>query len=107
MIGSGEPPLATFAFEADVFHWRGPSPYFFVALPPAEAEEVRRLSRIVTYGWGMIPAVGEVAGVAFTTALFRKDETYYVPLKDAVRHKAGVTAGDRIAIQVAVQPPKR
>ena len=38
MTASGEPPHATFAFEADVFHWRGPSPYFFVALPPAEAK---------------------------------------------------------------------
>jgi hypothetical protein len=104
---SDEPPLAEFAFEAEVFHWRGPSPYFFIALPAAEAEEVRRLSRLVTYGWGMIPVAAEARGVSFTTSLFRKDETYYLPLKDAVRHKADITAGDRIALTVTVQPPKR
>ncbi|MEW5685912.1 MAG: DUF1905 domain-containing protein [Pseudomonadota bacterium] len=104
---SSGPPMAELAFEADVFHWRGPSPYFFVALPPGEADELRRLSRLVTYGWGMIPVACEVAGVGFTTSLFRKDETYYLPLKGAVRHEAGITAGDRIAILVTVQPPKR
>lgn len=105
-MADGE-PLAELSFEAEAFHWRGPSPYFFVALPPVAADEVRRLSRIVTYGWGMIPVTAEVLGVAFTTALFRKDATYYLPLKDAVRREAGITAGDRIAIRMTVQPPKR
>lgn len=107
MSAGDDDALAAFAFEAEVFHWRGPSPYFFVALPPAEAEEVRRLSRIVTYGWGMIPVTAETRGVRFTTSLFRKDDTYYLPLKDAVRRDADVTAGDRIAITMTVQPPKR
>ena len=102
-----EPPVAEFGFEAEVIHWRGPSPYFFVALPLAEAEEVRRLSSLVTYGWGMIPVTVRVGEVAFTTSLFRKDETYLLPLKDAVRHEIGITAGDSIALKVEVRPPKR
>lgn len=104
---SDVPPLAEFAFEAEVFHWRGPSPYFFIALPPAEAKEIRELSRAVTYGWGMIPVEAEIGGVEFATSLFRKNDTYYLPLKDAVRHRANVTAGDRVAIAVKIGPPRR
>jgi len=97
----------TFSFEAEVIYWRGPSPFFYAPLPAADAEEVRRLSRLVTYGWGMIPVEARINGVTFTTAMFAKDGTYYLPLKAAVRKKADVTAGDRVAIEMTVQPAQR
>ena len=96
-----------FSFEAEVIHWRGPSPFFFAPLPAPEAEEIRRISNRVTYGWGMIPVQADINGVVFTTALFAKDGTYYLPLKDAVRKKAEVTPGDRIAVEMTVQPAQR
>ena len=99
--------MSQFSFEAEVIHWRGPSPFFFAPLPAPEAEEIRRLSKLVTYGWGMIPVEVEVGGVVFTTAMFAKDGTYYLPLKAAVRKKANVTAGDRIAVEMTVQPAQR
>lgn len=99
--------MSQFSFEAEVIHWRGPSPFFFAPLPAPEAEEIRRLSKLVTYGWGMIPVEVEVGGVVFTTAMFAKDGTYYLPLKAAVRKKANVTAGDRIAVEMTVQPVGR
>ena len=96
-----------FSFEAEVIHWRGPSPFFFAPLPAKETEEIRRISKRVTYGWGMIPVEAEINGVVFTTAMFARDDTYYLPLKDAVRKKADVTAGDKIAIEMTVQPAGR
>lgn len=99
--------MSQFSFEAEVIYWRGPSPYFYAPLPAPEAEEVRRISRLVTYGWGMIPVEVELGGVTFNTAMFAKDGTYYLPLKAAVRKKANVTAGDRIAVAMTVQPAKR
>lgn len=99
--------MAQFSFEAEVIHWRGPSPFFFAPLPALEAEEIRRISRLVTYGWGMIPVEVEINGVTFTTAMFARDGTYYLPLKDAVRKKANVTAGDRITVEMTVQPAQR
>ncbi|WP_421932020.1 DUF1905 domain-containing protein [Phenylobacterium sp.] len=97
----------TFSFEAEVIYWRGPSPFFYAPLPAAEAEEVRRLSRLVTYGWGMIPVEVTIKGVVFTTAMFAKDGTYYLPLKAAVRKKTDVTAGDTIAVEMILQPAQR
>lgn len=102
-----DPPLLQLAFDAEVIHWRGPSPYFFAPLPAAEAAEVRRVARAVTYGWGVIPVEGQVRGVAFTTSLFPKDDGYLLPLKDAVRRAADVTAGDVVAVVLTIRPPRR
>lgn len=106
-VDPSDEPLLQFAFDAEILHWRGPSPYFFAPLPAHEAAEVRRVSRAVTYGWGVIPVEAEVAGVAFTTSLFPKDDGYLLPLKDAVRRKAAITAGDTVAIGMIIRPPKR
>lgn len=107
MMRAGEEPLIQLRFEAEVISWRGPSPFFFVPVPPPYGAELRRIARAVTYGWGMIPVVATIGGFSFTTSLFPKDDTYLVPLKAAVRRKTEVTAGDVIAVELAVQPPKR
>lgn len=91
-----------FRFEATVIDWRGPSPFFFAPIPPDLADELRQVARVVTYGWGMIPVEATIGGVAFTTSLFPKDDTYLLPLKDAVRRRTGVTAGDRIAVEMTI-----
>lgn len=96
-----------FSFTTTIIYWRGPAPFFYAPLPPAEAERIREISKFVTYGWGMIPVEATINGVTFTTAMFRKNDTYYLPLKDAVRKKAGVTADDVVSIEMTVQPPKR
>ncbi|HEY9009458.1 MAG TPA: DUF1905 domain-containing protein [Devosia sp.] len=95
------------SFTTRIIHWRGPAPFFYAPLPPAEAEEVRRVSKLVTYGWGMIPVEATINGVTFSTAMFRKNDTYYLPLKDAVRRQCGVTADDVVAVAMTLQPPRR
>ena len=106
MTGDDE-ALLRFSFQAEVIYWRGPSPFFFVAVPPPHDAELRHVARAVTYGWGMIPVEAEIGETAFTTALFPKDETYLLPLKVAVRRKANITAGDPITVEMTVQAPQR
>ena len=103
MTGDGDGSVVQFRFEAEVIHWRGPSPYFFVPVPPPHVAELRNVARAVTYGWGMIPVDARIGDVAFTTSLFPKDETYLLPLKDAVRRKTEITAGDRIDVEITIQ----
>ena len=107
MTSSGGESALEFRFEASVIYWRGPAPFFFVPIPAQQALELRRLSKAVTYGWGMIPVEATVAAVVFTTALFPKDETYLLPIKAAVRRKANITAGDLICVDMMVQPAQR
>jgi len=92
-----------FRFEATVIDWRGPSPFFFAPVPVEESAEIRRLSKLVTYGWGMIPVEAVIGGVTFSTSLFRKDEVYLLPLKDDVRRRADVTAGDTVSVDMTLQ----
>jgi hypothetical protein len=102
-----EDALARLNFEAEVIHWRGPSPYFFAPLPADAAEQVRILSRAVSYGWGMIPVEARIGTTVFRTSLFAKDGAYFLPLKDQVRHAVNATAGDRLAVMMDVRPPRR
>ncbi|SDI00841.1 DUF1905 domain-containing protein [Agrococcus jejuensis] len=88
--------------EGDVFEWRGPAPFHFVRVPDAEAEAIRELSTIVSYGWGVIPVRGWVGDTEFTTSLYPRDGGYLVPLKDAVRRAEGVALDDRVAIRLRI-----
>jgi hypothetical protein len=96
-----------FTFETEVIHWRGPAPFFYAPVPAALAHEVRAVAKAVTYGWGVVPVEATVGGVTFTTSLFPKDGTYLLPLKDAVRNDAGVTAGDVVAVEMTVAARRR
>lgn len=96
--------FAKIAFQAEVIHWRGPSPFFFAPVPKDQVEAVRQAARDASYGWGVVPVAARIGEVDFETSLFPKDGGYLLPLKDAVRRKTGVTAGDTIAVEMAVRP---
>jgi hypothetical protein len=46
--------------------------------------------------------VAEIAGVAFETSLFPRDDTYLLPLKVAVRKRLGVTVGDVLEVEMRI-----
>lgn len=94
-------------FEAVVIEWRGPAPFFYARLPADAAAEITRVKKLVTYGWGAIPADVVIEGVSFTTSLFPKDETYLLPLKAKVRNAIGATVGDVLAVSMQVGRPPR
>lgn len=87
-------------FTGAVFEWRGPAPFFYVAVPDAESAEVRAVASAVTYGWGMVPVTARIGGTEWRTSLFPKEGRYLVPLKDAVRKAEGIGAGDVVAVRL-------
>ena len=90
------------SFTAEIFYWRGPSPFHFVAVPEAESAELQAISSLVTYGWGMIPVTARIGSTEFTTSLWPKEGTYYLPLKDAVRRAERIGLGDRVTVRLQV-----
>ena len=90
-------------FTAEVWQWRGPSPYHFVTVPAEQSEDLQAVAAAVTYGWGMIPVEARIDDTRWTTSLFPKDGGYVLPLKDAVRRAAGCELGDRITVALAVR----
>lgn len=95
--------MLTLAFESTIFEWRGPSPYFFAAIPSQHTDAVRHAAKLASYGWGVVPVEAIIADVTFTTSLFPKDEGYLLPIKDKVRRAARVTAGDSIRVKMTVK----
>ena len=89
-------------FEATVIHWRGPAPFFFARIPADAGAEIGKVKRAASYGWGVIPVTATIKGVTFKTSLFPKDDTYLLPLKDAVRRKIEVTADDEVAVDMSI-----
>ena len=64
MDADGE-PLAQFSFETRIIEWRGPSPFFYAPIPAQYVGELRRLVKIVSYGWGVAPVEAQIGEVAF------------------------------------------
>ena len=89
-------------FEAEVVEWRGPAPFFFLAVPEPMCEDLRIASRDVSYGWGVIPVTVRIGRTTWTTSLFPKDGGYLVPLKDRVRAAEGIEQDDVVEAVLTV-----
>ena len=89
-------------FSGKIWYWRGPSPFFFVTVPVPQSQELKAVSGLVTYGWGMIPVAAQVGDTRWKTALFPKDGLYLVPLKDSVRRAEQLSEGDEITVRLEV-----
>lgn len=95
-----------FDFGGEVFQWRGPAPYYYVAVPEDDSDDIKAISQAVTYGWGVIPVTVTVGDTEFQTSLFPKDGRYLVPLKDKVRRAEGIGDGDAITVRLALGDPR-
>jgi hypothetical protein len=88
-------------FSGRVIEWRGPSPFFYVAMPPDDAEELKDVGRSLIY-WGQMPVTATIGGTTFKTALFPRDGTYMVPLKVAVRRTEKIELGDHVRVTLRI-----
>jgi hypothetical protein len=91
-------------FDGEVIEWRGPAPYFFVAMSEPDSADLKEQARSLIY-WGQVPVRVVVGETEFRTALFPKDGRYLIPLKDVVRKAEGLAEGD--VVTVALRPARR
>ncbi len=89
-----------FEFTGRIFEWRGPAPYYYVALPDEDSADLKEASALLTYGWGVIPVQVRIGDTEWETSLFPKDGRYLVPLKDRVRRAEGLDEGDEITVRM-------
>jgi hypothetical protein len=93
-------------FSGEIYYWRGPSPFHFISVPPAECAVLKGEWSFASYGWGMIPVTATIGETSYTTSLFPKDGGYRVPIKDAVRDAEEIDDGDVVDIRLAIRLPK-
>ena len=96
-------PTVTLAFTGNVFLWRGPAPFYFIRVPDDLAKELKVVQGLVTYGWGMIPAEITIGETTWKTALWPKDGSFVVPLKDAVRKREPLEDGASATVTVRIE----
>jgi Domain of unknown function (DUF1905) len=100
------PPAGELQFAGEIWHWRGPAPFYFVTVPDEPSADLHALSPSVTYGWGMVPVRARIGATEWKTSLFPKDGAYVVPLKDAIRRAEGLDVGDTVTVQLTVDAPR-
>ncbi len=88
-------------FTGELVEWRGPSPYHFVPLPPDEADLVDEVKAEVVY-WGVVPVRARIGATDFTTSMFPREGTWFLPVKDAVRRAEGVELGEVVGVRLQV-----
>jgi len=89
-------------FEGIIFYWRGPAPFLFVAVPDEPSHDIKTISGMVTYGWGVIPVRVRIGETEWKTSLFPKDGRYLVPIRLSVQESENLAVGDQVAIRVEV-----
>jgi hypothetical protein len=90
-------------FKGKIFQWRGPAPYLFVAVPEKESADIKYVSKLVTYGWGVIPVLVKVGRTEWTTSLFPKDGRYLVPIRMSAQKAERLKEGDEIKLKLSLR----
>lgn len=90
-------------FKGKIFQWRGPAPYLFVAVPEKQSGEIKAVSKLVTYGWGVIPVLVKVGKTEWTTSLFPKDGRYLVPIRMSAQKAESLKEGDEITLKLELR----
>jgi hypothetical protein len=91
-------------FNAELFEWRGPAPFHWLALPEDVCDEVRAQAKQATYGWGAIPVSVRIGRTDWETSLLPRDGGYLLPVRDSVRSQERVDDGDTVTVAMRVAP---
>ena len=90
-------------FNGKIFIWRGPAPWFFITVPAKQSRDIKEISALVTYGWGVIPVHVRIGKTELTTSLFPKDGRYLMPIKASVREAENLDVGDKVTVRLEVR----
>ncbi len=93
----------TLEFSGEIIYWRGPAPFYFVAVPPEQSSDIKAISGLVTYGWGCIPVYARIGATEYKTSLFPRNGGYVVPVKDAVRKAEALGQGDLVTVRLEIR----
>ena len=89
-----------FQVSNPLIEWRGPVPFYFVAIDEADSKIIKSVAKEYSYGWGVIYVTVTAGKTTWTTALIPKDGRYLIPMKEAIRTAIGVELGDVAKMKV-------
>ena len=89
-------------FSGTIWFWKGPSPFYFVTVPAEQGRDLKAISGLVTYGWGVIPVRVRIGKTEWTTSLFPKDGSYIVPIRANIRKAEKIGEGDSVTVRLTI-----
>jgi hypothetical protein len=105
---SGDEPTTVVAvdleFDAELWEWRGPAPFYWLTVPDEGCDYIRFASSRASYGWGAIPVRARIGATEWETSLLPKDGGYVLPVKQLVRKAERIDEGDTVAVALAIAP---
>ena len=90
---------------APIWLWgEGKGSWHFLTVPPDQALEIRLISKAEPRrGFGSVRVDARINGVTWRTSVFpQKSGGYILPVKAAVRAKAGIAAGDEVSVMLVL-----
>jgi hypothetical protein len=90
-------------FSSTVIEWRGPAPFYFVPVPQSESDQIKAVSKLISYGWGVMPITATIGTTTWTTALFPKDGRYLLPIKNDLRFGEKLSVDDLVKVTLEVK----
>ena len=89
-----------FEVKSELFEWRGPSPFHFVAINDEDSALIKTVAKDFTYGWGVLYATIQIGSLVWTTALIPKEGQYLIPFRDEIRKKLKINLGEIVKCKV-------
>ena len=88
--------------SAPIWLWSGgQGSWHFLTIPEDHADEIRVHNLGSRRGFGSVRVAATINGVAWRTSVFpQKSGGYILPVKADVRHRAGVSAGDEVTVEL-------
>ena len=96
----------TLDVTAEVWLHDGPAGWYFVTLPPEAAEVVVQECEDVRRGFGSVRVEVTLGGSTWRTSVFPDSASgsFVLPLKAQVRRQEDVREGDRVDLQLLLDP---
>jgi hypothetical protein len=91
-----------FVFEAEVWLWEARAAWHFVTVPEEISDDIEARAIGQERGFGSVRVRVTVGGTTWSTSVFPDDKrgVYTLPLKKEVRQAEGISAGDRVSLQL-------
>jgi hypothetical protein len=81
-----------YEFSSKVWQYSGPNGWYFISLPVDISLEIRENLKWQEEGWGRMKATAEIGKSKWPTAIWfdKKQNTYLLPIKEAIRNKEAI-----------------
>lgn len=90
-------------FKTSLWYWRGPAPFHFLTVPEKHAADIKEAAKVVSYGWGMVPVKAQIGKTVWTTAMFAKNGSYVLPVKNDVRLDENLIVDEEVEVKLWIE----